>query len=276
MQNSRSRQIRAALDGRRCLVVVGLPGTGKSLWVREAARLAHDGGRRVHLLQWDVARLAWDTPAIVARFPEIDGVTHAVIRKALGLWVRAAIAHWFEQPLAAHDLLLVEAPLIGGRFAELAKRVDDPLESRLADETTLFVVVAPAEKLQQKLRARRAQELAHGRHSLEQHNASVAVLDRQVQAIENIAAQLGMTAAHPGGYDPDLYVRVLQAVLKHRRVMLVRPASLLPDAGSVYEIEQGARRIEATRAAVADTLARAAALQPGPLEQELELGWALT
>ena len=44
----------------RCVFFAGLPGTGKSLLIHQLAHLAHARGRRVHLLQWDVARPAFE------------------------------------------------------------------------------------------------------------------------------------------------------------------------------------------------------------------------
>ena len=78
---------RLALNA-RIAVFCGIPGSGKSLILGQLARLAHDAGRPVHLLQWDVARLAFETPTVLARFPEVDGVTHAVIRRAASMWAR--------------------------------------------------------------------------------------------------------------------------------------------------------------------------------------------
>ena len=76
------------------IMVEGLPGVGKSLYIRELALAAHAAGRAVHLLQWDVARPAFELPGIIARYPERDGVTHAVIRKAVGQWAREAVVQW--------------------------------------------------------------------------------------------------------------------------------------------------------------------------------------
>jgi signal recognition particle GTPase len=81
---------RAARDD-RCVFFAGLPCVGKTLLVQQLALLAHGVGRRVHLLQWDVARLAFETPALLSRYPEVDGVTHAALRKAVGVWVREAL-----------------------------------------------------------------------------------------------------------------------------------------------------------------------------------------
>jgi len=40
----------------RLVFFAGLPGTGKSLLIHQLVHLAYARGRRIHLLQWDVAR----------------------------------------------------------------------------------------------------------------------------------------------------------------------------------------------------------------------------
>jgi len=257
----------------RCIVVVGLPGTGKSFLVRRVARLAAGRARRVHVLQWDIARLAWDTPAILTRFPEVDGITHAAIRGALGMWVRAAAATWFEHHAAQEDLLIIEAPVIGGRFSELAKRIEDALEPHLADPKTLFVVVAPTLALQQELRRRRAAQAEGSVHVLERHNASLGVLDVQLAAVEHVARLWGNPPKIPGIYDPHLYVDVMRAVLRHRHVLIVRPDSATETPGSVYDLGAEVLRIEARGDEVAGSMARAER-ELERLRQEVEFGWA--
>src|SRR5437899_10129963 len=106
----------------------GLPGTGKSL----LAHLAGDSGRRIHLLQWDVARPVFEASGAGRRYPLADGVTHAVIRKAAGLWVRRTIAVWHERHPEPQHLLVGETPFAGNRFVELAQRLDDRAEALLA------------------------------------------------------------------------------------------------------------------------------------------------
>jgi signal recognition particle GTPase len=54
----------------RMVFFSGLPGVGKSLFIRELARVAHAMGRNVHVLQWDVVRPAFESRAILARYPE--------------------------------------------------------------------------------------------------------------------------------------------------------------------------------------------------------------
>ena len=114
-------RLRELAQTHRMVFIAGLPGVGKSLLLRELAEAAHRHGRRVHLLQWDVARRPFDAPALLARYPEVDGITHAVLRKAAGLWARDAVAAWAERHLDGEGLLAGETPLIGHRFVELAR-----------------------------------------------------------------------------------------------------------------------------------------------------------
>jgi len=107
----------------------GLPGTGKSLLAHQLAHLASGAGRRIHLLQWDVARPVFEAAPAGRRYPLVDGVTHAVIRKAAGLWVRHAVAGWSERHRGPEPLLVGETPLVGNRFVELAQQADDAAEN---------------------------------------------------------------------------------------------------------------------------------------------------
>ena len=71
--------------------------SGKSLYIRELARVAHAMGRTVHSLQWDVARPAFVSPAIAARYPDRDGIAHPIVRKGVGQWVRQAVLRWHRR-----------------------------------------------------------------------------------------------------------------------------------------------------------------------------------
>src|SRR6266542_1686672 len=100
--------VTGAAREQRCVFFAGLPGVGKSLLIQQTALLATEAGRLVHLLQWDVARGAFETSAILARYPEVDGITHAAIRKAAGFWVRAAVHRWDGTYADPDHLLFVE------------------------------------------------------------------------------------------------------------------------------------------------------------------------
>ena len=113
---------------------------GKSLLLQQLSLIAGEVGRRVHLLQWDVARGPFETPEILARYPETDGVTHAVIRKAAGLWAREAVGAWQRRHADPRDLLIGEVPLIGNRLIELVQRRDDEVEGLLAGEGSVFLI----------------------------------------------------------------------------------------------------------------------------------------
>ena len=55
----------------RLVFFAGLPGTGKSLLIHQLAHVAHARGRRIHLLQWDVARPVFEASA--AAWPSAAG-----------------------------------------------------------------------------------------------------------------------------------------------------------------------------------------------------------
>lgn len=275
VQGLLSEPLRDELARTRCVTIVGLPGMGKSLCVRELASLSARHAQQPHLLQWDLARLAWDTPSILARYPEIDGVTHAVIRKAAGLWVRDAVQRWFERHGPGHQLL-IEAPLVGGRFSQLAAQHPDAVESLLSGESSAFLVMLPTLELQQQLRQRRSQQLQPGGHALEQHNASVAVLDLQMQVLAAAAARLGLPPMNASHYNPTLYESVMRAVLRHRRVRWLRQSELVDASGSVYDLPSQIRRIEPDAGEVARTIAAASSLDPAVLRTEIDHDWALT
>ena len=86
---------------RRVVVFVGLPATGKSRLVHELARIAHEDGRAVSLLQWDVARPVFEAHPSAARYPMVDSITQPVVRRAVGLWAREAVAAWDESCVSA-------------------------------------------------------------------------------------------------------------------------------------------------------------------------------
>ena len=105
---------------KRMVFFAGLPGVGKSLFIRELARVAHDMGRAVHFLQWDVVRPSFESQAILERCPEHDGVTHPLVRMAIGQWARDAVLRWHRVHANSPSILIGDVPLIGNRLIELA------------------------------------------------------------------------------------------------------------------------------------------------------------
>ena len=259
------------LDELRCVVIVGLPGTGKSLLVREVAAAVASTGRTSAILQWDVARESWDShPTASARFPEVDGVTHSGIRLAMGSWIRSATGKWFAEHPGREEMLIVEAPHIGGRFSELAHLTDDEAEPLLAGPETLFVLVAPTKDLQLTLKRQRAEDMDSRQGSYESNNASPDLLDELTNSLRGPARELGIVGSTSTGYDPDLYAGLMHHVLRHRQVLLVRPDGLMKVTGSVYSLGASSNRIWATEQEVTESLRSVASLSPTELTEHTE------
>ena len=138
--------------------IAGLPGTGKSLLIRELAHLAHAGGRRLHLLQWDrhcVDLCSERCQAGRRGGPQEAGVTHGVIRLAAGRW-RPRFVAWHARHRGAEHLPIGETPFIGHRLVYLARPLADVAEPpRTAPGATFRVPVPPHEQLRAHLEAER-------------------------------------------------------------------------------------------------------------------------
>jgi len=219
---SPGRELRRCAAEARCVVICGVPGVGKSLFVREQTLIARRRGRVVHRLEWDVSRLAFDQPEILARYPEIDNVTHPVIRRAAGLWVRQAVAGWFNRHGEGPDLLIVEAPLIGGRFSELARVEHDAAEPFLAGGATQFLIPQPSREVRAAIHGARSRETAEHRHALDSKNAPPPLVDALWQQILDTADSLGVPRNRSDcGYSPELYFAVYRRLLRHRHAVAV-------------------------------------------------------
>lgn len=220
----------------RTVVVAGLPGTGKSLLLHQLAHLAHDAGRRVHLLQWDVARPVFEASRAGQRYPVAGGVTHAVVRKAVGAWVRSAVVRWHRDHPGASDLLLGEAPFVGNRFVELARREEDDAEPLLAGASTRFVLPVPSREVRAHLEAERARRAAAPRHPREREDAPPDVLQALWRHLLDVGRVLGIGGAATEAYDAEVYRGVYAHVLRHRTTdVLALDTILATDRFSVYD-----------------------------------------
>jgi hypothetical protein len=181
------------LSRRRIVVFAGLPGTGKSLLVHQLAHLAAGAGRTVHLLQWDVARPVFEATPAGLRYPLADGVTHAVIRKAAGLWARQALVDWHRGHPDGRHLLVGEAPFVGGRFVELGRPLDDDAEPLLAGPSCRFALAVPSADVRRFLEALRGQRAVRPLHPREREDAPPHVLRDLWRELAAVAARLGVT-----------------------------------------------------------------------------------
>lgn len=190
----------------------------------------------MHVLRWDVARLAFDRPDVLARYPEVDGVTHAAIRLAAGGWARDAVRTWHERHGPEH-LLIGETPLAGERLASLARPASDALEPLLASEATVFLVPVPSAAVRRTIEAARAREMADPRHARDRASAAPHLVRWHWDDLVRVGCELGLAGAADGtAYDPDLYARVYGHLLRRRHARTV-PIDEIVDVGrSVHQV----------------------------------------
>ena len=213
------------VDNQRIVFLTGLPGVGKSLLLNQLAHLAHFSGHQVYLLQWDILRDAFMTDRIASLFPDTDGITHSVIRRAAGLWVRQAVAQWHQKHLGEKSILIGEAPLIGNRLLELVLPRNDAAESILLDKSTRFVLPIPSRRILRLMETARQTSIKNPRNSRELNDAAPEVLKALWRELIRAAMALNIPTPPKGSdedYDPRIYESVYLQVLKHRRYEITR------------------------------------------------------
>jgi hypothetical protein len=270
------------LSGRRLVFFAGLPGTGKSLLVHQLAHRCRAAGRRVHLLQWDVARPAFEASRAGRRYPLAAGVTHAMIRRAAGLWARDALVRWSERAPAG-DVLIGETPFVGGRFIELARRLDDRAESLLSSASARFAIAVPSREVRRFLEGERARRAARPRHLREREDAPPHVLRDLWAELAGVARDLGLAAPEgageePPSYDPEVYRGVYERVLRHRHAEAMPLDTILPTGSlSVYDFAFAPLDL-VPEAAEADAFIREAERRhpdPAALARDVARWWAV-
>jgi hypothetical protein len=177
-----------------------------------------------------VARPVFEAAPAGRRYPLADGVTHPLIRRAAGLWVRDALAEWTARHREPAHLLVGETPLVGHRFVELARRVDDRAEPLLASPACRFVIAAPSREVREFLEAQLERRAAEPLHPREREDAPPHVLRDLWRSVAAIAGH-GAPA-----YDPAVYAGVYERILRHRHTETVALDVILPtERLSVYD-----------------------------------------
>ncbi len=231
-----------ALSKLRLVFFTGLPATGKSLLAHQLAHLAYADGRRVYLLQWDVCRPPLEAHEAARPYPTVDGVTHVVIRRAIGLWAREAVARWSIEHADPASMLIGETPFVGWRLVELAQSKDDAAEAVLASPACRFVLTLPSGAVQAHVTAERARRAAMPRHALEREDAPPHLLRASWLDVLDAARDLGVPWAvetYPSQtYNSTVYRAVYEHLLRHRSCEIVPIDTVLPtEAMSVYELD---------------------------------------
>ena len=259
----------------RMVFIAGLPAVGKSLLIRELAHMAHNLGRRVHLLQWDVVRQEFLTNTMLAKYPESAGITHAVIRKSMGVWCRKAVFKWSVAHPDASELLITESPLIGNRFIELAVPLDDETESVLIADNSSFIIPVPTKPVRFVIEAARAASAKTPRHERERGDAQPNVLDTVWTELCDAATGLGISGRSHQSYNPEIYKEVYLEVLKYRRPVVLPIDTVIPTGDrSVYALQVPFRDLLPTSTEANESVAEVEQHYPDLVKLEEELaGW---
>lgn len=257
----------------RCAFFAGPPGVGKSLMIQQFALIAQQRGRAVHLVRWDVVRRVFETHPAATHYPEVDGVTHAAIRWAAGLWVRDAVLRWHLDHPESTELLIGEAPLVGNRFVELAQPRDDPAEELLHAAVTEFFVPVPSVTVRRGIQRSREQELRQPRHEQERANATPQLANELWQEVQRAGEGHGLPGARSGSdYRPQTYAALYGRLLHARRHTVLHIDELLPVEVSAQELGQVAGELTPSQEQARQLLSEVDSREPGELERAV-LNW---
>lgn len=198
------------------VVFSGLPGVGKSLYINQFKSIAAAEGRKITTIQWDIARKAFETPMISERFPMGAGTVHDGLKLSVGAWLLATVKDWLATT-NKEALLLIEAPLVGHRFIEIAQiQEDETLEQFFKSERFQVICPIPSKKVRAKIEADRAAQVAEDAKVWTGAKPSVMLMLWKM--ICGIANEFGRNIPMDGQppYDPEVCEFVFGKVLKHR------------------------------------------------------------
>lgn len=239
--------LKALASSRRMVFITGLPGVGKSLLIQQLALIATEAGRKVHLLQYNVAREPFESGENITKYPEIESFTDPAIRKAVGLWARDAVNRWHEQHPEPEHLLIGELPLIGNRLIELAEVHEDAVEPLLSSDQAQFVVPVPSWEVREVIKETRARTIAEPQHEREKLDAPPNVLKALWEEVNGLAREINLTKASPKTeYNPYIYGGVYKALLHNRHSQILLIDQVLRPEHSVYEMDVVVSQLQAT------------------------------
>ncbi len=237
--------LNAAALNAKIVCFTGLPGVGKSLYVQQFTYMALNSNRNISILQWDGARLGFETEEVLKIYPEIDGVTHAGIRKSCGLWSRKAVKKWYDEHKNDTDVLILEAPLVGNRLVELGKYFSDDTEAILASEKTQFILPIPSDEIRKVIIGKREETSENPTHEMEKADAQPHVLTALYNEICVIGKKWDMRKDLNENipYDASFYEALYKKVLKARNVKSLYINEVFT-VNSAYDIQQEFSKIE--------------------------------
>jgi len=199
------------------VVFSGLPGVGKSLYIREFKLIAKSLDIELDVIQWDVARKAFETSFIAKHFPMGEGTVHEGVKLMAGHWLMDELRLWYDTYNDSARILLIEAPLVGHRFIELVKPVDDSeLESFLSSDRTTVVMPIPSIEVRSKIETERKRQVKEDAKVWSGAKPSVMLMLWKMTC--TIANEFGknIDLSSQPKYDPEIYAFVFKKILKHR------------------------------------------------------------
>ena len=201
----------------KCVAFSGLPGVGKSLYVNQFYQIAKELEKEVTVIQWDIARKAFESPDIMAKYPMVKGEIHNVIKLSAGAWLLDIVKTWIEANSQNTSLLVIEAPLVGHRFVELAKlQTDLELENFLSGSGFQIIMPIPSKRVREKIEEDRRAQVDESAKLWKGAKPSVMLLLWKMTC--DIANEFGRSIpmiTQPD-YDPEVYEFVFRNILKHR------------------------------------------------------------
>jgi len=211
------KKLNALAEETRLVVISGLPGVGKSLYINEFYHLVQLKGKEITLIQWDQARKAFETDEIFKDFPMGDGTVNNGVKLMAGAWLMDQVKTWIDSNRETDSILLIEAPLVGHRFLELVIQSDDEaLENFLSSDKTKVLMPIPTKKIRVAIEKAREDQVKEDAKVW--FGAKPSVMKMLWKMTCDIAISLGyeMEEDADPAYDPEIYKFVFSKVLKHR------------------------------------------------------------
>ena len=260
----------------RVVMIVGLPSSGKSLMFQQMTILAHEAGRVVHTLQWDDARRSFETEEALAAYPEVDDLTHPGIRKAVGLWVRDGVAEWDRTNSDEKHLLLIELPVVGGRFIELLQSHEDAAEALLSSDRSSVLIPVPTNEMRRRIEGFREETFANPRNAEEEKDAPPYIVRDEWLATRRLYNRWNGIADRDDRdrvYDEEINRAVFARLCRFRQTRFLNIDRAFDTTGSAYERPVPVTKVQARPEQVTRALAHLEKLFPGQAAERATDGW---
>ena len=258
------QSLEKAASTAKVVVFSGLPGVGKSLYINQFQQLAKASFKAVTVIQWDIARKSFETAEIAARYPMGPGIVHNGVKLSVGNWLMDTLKKWLKDNQSSNSILLIEAPLVGHRFIELAKHQEDAaLEEVLKSSAFQVIVPIPSKEVRAKIETDRKAQISEDAKTWVGAKPSVMLMLWKM--ICGIANEMGQNISMDGQppYDPAVYEFVFKKILQHRHFIPLHVEEIfsldvadekdLHNTGSLAADEKTANQYSAAIAAIYPT-----------------------